>query len=42
MHNTKKKTQTLVVDTKDSKEMGLEVHADKTTYMAMSQDQNAG
>jgi hypothetical protein len=31
--------QTLVVDTK---EMGLEVHADKTKYMAMSWHQNAG
>jgi hypothetical protein len=34
-----RKTQNLVVD---SKEMGLEVHADKTTYMAMSRDQTAG
>ena len=34
-----RKTQTLV---DDSKEMGLEVHTDNTTYMAMSRDQNAG
>jgi len=39
VHTTKKKTQTLVVD---SKEMGLELHADKTKYMAMSRDQNVG
>jgi len=37
--HTTKENKTLVVD---SKEMGLEVHADKTKCMAMSQDQNAG
>ena len=26
----------------DSKEIGLEVNSDKTTYMVMSRDQNAG
>jgi hypothetical protein len=36
---TKKKTQSLVVI---SKETGLEVNADKTKYMVMSRDQNAG
>jgi hypothetical protein len=34
-----RKTQTLV---DDSNEKGLEVHADNTTFTAMSQDQNAG
>jgi hypothetical protein len=35
----KKHTETLVVA---SKKIGLEVHADKTKYMVMSSDQNAG
>jgi hypothetical protein len=35
----KKKTDNLVVD---SKEVGLEVNADKSKYMVMSQHQNAG
>ena len=35
----KKKTDALVVA---SKEIGLEVDADKTKYMVMSRDQNAG
>ena len=35
----KKQTETLVVA---SKEIGLEVNADKTKEMVMSQDQNAG
>ena len=34
-----KNTQTLVAT---SKEIGLEVNADETKYMVMSQDQNAG
>ena len=33
------KTQVLVATSKD---IGLEVNADKTKYMVMSQDQNAG
>jgi hypothetical protein len=38
--NTKKeKSEALVVA---SKETGLEVNADKTKYMVMSRDQNAG
>ena len=36
---TKKNTESLVVA---SKEIGLEVNADKTNYMVMSRDQNAG
>ena len=32
-----RKTETLVLD---NKEVGLEVNADKNTYMAMSRDQN--
>ena len=39
VHTTKKNTEALVVD---SKEIGLEVNADKTKYMVMSRDQNAG
>jgi len=35
----KKNTDALLVG---SKEIGLEVNADKTEYMAMSRDQNAG
>jgi hypothetical protein len=35
----KKNTETLLVG---SKEIGLEVNADKTKYMVMSRDQNAG
>ena len=39
IHTVKKNTEALVVS---SKETGLEVNADKTKYMAMSRDQNAG
>jgi hypothetical protein len=39
VHAVKKNTDTLVVD---SKEVGLEVNADKSKYMVMSQHQNAG
>jgi hypothetical protein len=39
IHSIKKNTEDLVVPTKES---GLEVNADKTTYMVMSQNQNAG
>jgi hypothetical protein len=39
VHTIYKNTQTLVVD---SKANGLEVNADKTKYMVMSRDQNAG
>jgi hypothetical protein len=39
VHIIKKNTEALVVR---RKEIGLEVNADKTKYMAMSQDQNAG
>jgi hypothetical protein len=35
----KKNTEVLVVA---SKEIGLEVNADKTKYLAMTRDQNAG
>jgi len=35
----KKNTEALIIT---SKETGLEVNADKTKYMAMSRDQNAG
>ena len=37
--NIKKNTEAWVVD---SKEIGLEVNAEKTKYMVVSQDQNAG
>jgi hypothetical protein len=36
---TNKKTRTLI---NDSKEVGLEVNIEKTMYMLMSPDQNAG
>jgi hypothetical protein len=39
VHTVKKKEETLVVTTK---EIGLGVNADKTKYMFMSRDQNAG
>jgi hypothetical protein len=39
VHTIKKNADALVVA---SKETGLEVSADKTKYMVMSQDQNAG
>jgi len=39
VHTTKKNTEALV---DASKETGLEVNADKTKYMVVSQDQNAG
>jgi hypothetical protein len=39
IHTIKKNTEALIVD---SKEIGLEVHAEKTKYMVMSRDQNAG
>jgi len=39
IHTIKKNTEALVVA---SKETGLEVNADKTMYMVMSRDQNAG
>ena len=39
VHTIKKNTETLVVA---SKEIGLEEIADKTKYMVMCQDQNAG
>ena len=39
VHTVKKNTEALVVD---SKETGLEVNADKTKYVVMSRDQNAG
>jgi len=35
----KKNTEALLIS---SKEIGLEVNADKTKYMVMSRDQNAG
>ena len=38
-HTVKENAEALVVDTK---EIGLEVNADKTKYMIMSRDQNAG
>ena len=39
VHTLKKNTEALVVA---SKENGLEVYADKTKYMVMCRDQNAG
>ena len=39
VHTIKENAEALVVA---SKETGLEVNADKTKYMVMSQDQNAG
>ena len=39
VHAIKENVETLIVA---SKETGLEVNADTTTYMVMSQDQNAG
>jgi hypothetical protein len=39
VHTVKKNAEALVVATK---EIGLEVNADKTKYMIMSRDQNAG
>jgi hypothetical protein len=39
IHTIKKNTEALVVA---STEIGLEVHADTTNYMVMSEDQNAG
>ena len=39
VHTVKEKTEALVVATK---EIGLEVNADKTKYMVMSRDRNAG
>jgi hypothetical protein len=39
VHTIKKNTEALVIA---SKEIGLEVNADKTKYMVMSRDQNAG
>jgi hypothetical protein len=39
VHTVKKNAEPLVVATKET---GLEVNADKTKYMIMSRDQNAG
>jgi hypothetical protein len=39
VHTIKENIEALIVA---SKEIGLEVNADKTKYMVMSQDQNAG
>ena len=39
VHTVKENGEPLIVS---SKEIGLEVNADKTTYMVMSRDQNAG
>jgi len=39
IHTTKENAEALIVA---SKETGLEVNADKTRYMVMSRDQNAG
>jgi len=39
IHNVRENAESLVVATK---EIGLEVNADKTKYMIMSRDQNAG
>jgi hypothetical protein len=39
VHTIKKNTEALVIACKEN---GLEVNADKTEYMVMSRDQNAG
>jgi hypothetical protein len=39
VHAIKRNAEALVVD---SKETGLKVNADKTTYMVMSRDKNSG
>jgi len=39
VHTTRENAEALIVA---SKEIGLEVNADKTRYMVMSRDQNAG
>ena len=39
VHTTKKNAEALAVS---SKETGMEVNADKTTYMVLSREQNAG
>jgi hypothetical protein len=39
IQHTKENAEALVVD---SKEIGLDVNADKSKYMIMSRDQNAG
>jgi len=39
VHTIKRNTEALVLA---SKENGLEAHADRTKYMVMSRDQNAG
>ena len=39
MHTIKENSEALIVT---SKEIGLEVNADETKYMVVSQDQNAG
>ena len=39
VHTIKENAEALIVS---SKETGLEVNADKTKYIIMSQDQNAG
>jgi len=39
VHDIEKNTENLVVATKEN---GLELNADKTKYMVMSRDQNAG
>ena len=39
VHTIKKDTESLVAA---SKEIGLEVNADKTKYMAMARDENVG
>jgi hypothetical protein len=39
VHTVKENAEALVVDTK---EIGLEVNADKTKYMVLSRDRNAG
>jgi hypothetical protein len=39
IHTAKKNTDALLIV---SKEIGLEVNAEKTKYMVMSRDQNAG